>query len=138
MNPNKLPHDWLTLSCFTENATMKFKCHWIVWSISSELVLKSLFLFTLFLFHVLTQYSKLLTYDTHTNVTSSLNNSPTFIWKNHRLPNDIPGPGKMFLVNFLFLKLCVCFLIRRVNSIVYVISLCFLFYLLSELYFLRL
>lgn len=128
MNPPKLPHGWLTLSCFTENATMKSRCPWTGWSLSSELVLKSLFLFILLLFHVLTQYTVLLTYDTHTNVTNPMNNSPAFIWKNRKLPNDTPDQGKISLVNFLFLKLCV-------YVFFYATSLCFLFclfYLLSE------
>uniref|UniRef100_A0A8C6QNJ0 Guanylate cyclase n=1 Tax=Nannospalax galili TaxID=1026970 RepID=A0A8C6QNJ0_NANGA len=39
------------------------------------------------------KYEVLLAYDTHTNRTIPVATSPTFIWKNHRLPNDIPGLG---------------------------------------------
>ncbi|KAK1341356.1 hypothetical protein QTO34_017762 [Cnephaeus nilssonii] len=48
------------------------------------------------------KYSVLLTYDTHTNVTNPVNNSPTFIWKNQRLPDDIPGRGPQILMIAVF------------------------------------
>ena len=87
---------------------------------------KCLFLFTHLLFHALTQYKVLLTYDTRVNQTSPVDKSPTFIWKNHKLPNDIPGRGKRSFMNFLSLKL----FWRRVHSMVYAISLWFCFVLL--------
>ncbi|XP_057557208.1 guanylyl cyclase C isoform X4 [Hippopotamus amphibius kiboko] len=37
------------------------------------------------------KYKVLLTYDTRVNQTNPVDKNPTFIWKNHKLPNDIPG-----------------------------------------------
>ncbi|XP_036720563.1 heat-stable enterotoxin receptor isoform X1 [Balaenoptera musculus] len=37
------------------------------------------------------KYKVLLTYDTRKNQTNPVDKSPTFIWKNHKLPNDITG-----------------------------------------------
>ncbi|XP_019498821.1 PREDICTED: heat-stable enterotoxin receptor [Hipposideros armiger] len=70
------------------------------WSISSDLVLKCLFLFIL-LFHVWTQYHILLTYDR--NETDCVDKNPTFIWK-QKLPNDVPGqdPGPQVLMIAVF------------------------------------
>ena len=56
-------------------------------------------------FHAPTQYKVLLTYDTRKNQTNPVDKSPTFIWKNHKLPNDVTGGGKISFVKFLFLKL---------------------------------
>ncbi|XP_069867749.1 guanylyl cyclase C [Dipodomys merriami] len=39
------------------------------------------------------KYKLLLTYDTHLNRTHAEDASPSFLWKNHRLPNDVPGLG---------------------------------------------
>ncbi|EQB78962.1 heat-stable enterotoxin receptor precursor [Camelus ferus] len=44
------------------------------------------------------KYNVLLTYDTRINKTNPVDMSPTFIWKNHKLPNDIPGRGPQILV----------------------------------------
>lgn len=49
-----------------------------------------------------TQYKVLLTYDTRVNQTSPVDKSPTFIWKNHKLPNDIPGQGPQMLMIAVF------------------------------------
>ncbi|XP_059742099.1 guanylyl cyclase C isoform X3 [Bos taurus] len=46
------------------------------------------------------KYKVLLTYDTRVNQTSPVDKSPTFIWKNHKLPNDIPGQGVLPSVVF--------------------------------------
>ncbi|XP_061273739.1 guanylyl cyclase C isoform X3 [Bos javanicus] len=46
------------------------------------------------------KYKVLLTYDTRVNQTSPVDKSPTFIWKNHKLPNDIPGQGTLPSVVF--------------------------------------
>nr|XP_004671907.1 heat-stable enterotoxin receptor [Jaculus jaculus] len=48
------------------------------------------------------KYKVLLAYDTHTNRTIPVDMSPTFIWKNHRLPNDIPGLGPQVLMIAVF------------------------------------
>lgn len=71
-------------------------------TISSEVVLKCLFLFILLLFHALTQYKVLLKYDTHVNKTTPEVDNPMFIWMNHRLPSDIPGQGKISSSEFGF------------------------------------
>nr|8GHP_A Chain A, Guanylyl cyclase C [Homo sapiens] len=39
------------------------------------------------------KYKVLLTYDTHVNKTYPVDMSPTFTWKNSKLPNDITGRG---------------------------------------------
>ncbi|XP_075430078.1 guanylyl cyclase C isoform X2 [Ascaphus truei] len=43
------------------------------------------------------QYAELLHFDTSTNKTLVLDSSPSFIWKNHRLPSDVPGSGPNIL-----------------------------------------
>ncbi|XP_005379051.1 PREDICTED: heat-stable enterotoxin receptor isoform X1 [Chinchilla lanigera] len=48
------------------------------------------------------KYKPLLTYDTHKNHTTPMDVSPTFIWKNHKLPNDIPGRGPQILMIAVF------------------------------------
>ena len=48
-----------------------------------------------------TQYKVLMKYDTHKNKTIPVAENPNFIWKNHKLPNDVPGLGKRFLLSFL-------------------------------------
>ncbi|XP_043297176.1 heat-stable enterotoxin receptor isoform X2 [Cervus elaphus] len=48
------------------------------------------------------KYEVLLTYDTRVNQTSPVAKSPTFIWKNHKLPNDIPGRGPQILMIAVF------------------------------------
>ncbi|XP_008070068.1 heat-stable enterotoxin receptor [Carlito syrichta] len=48
------------------------------------------------------QYKVLLTYDTHNNKTHPVATTPTFIWKNHKLPNDIPGRGPQILMIAVF------------------------------------
>ncbi|XP_008577320.1 PREDICTED: heat-stable enterotoxin receptor, partial [Galeopterus variegatus] len=47
-------------------------------------------------------YKILLTYDTHVNMTDPVDMSPTFIWKSHKLPNDIPGLGPHILMIAVF------------------------------------
>ncbi|XP_036152497.1 heat-stable enterotoxin receptor isoform X1 [Myotis myotis] len=48
------------------------------------------------------KYNVLLTYDTHTNVTNPVNDSPAFIWKNRKLPNDTPDRGPQILMIAVF------------------------------------
>ncbi|XP_014646800.1 PREDICTED: heat-stable enterotoxin receptor [Ceratotherium simum simum] len=48
------------------------------------------------------KYKVLLTYDTHVNGTTSVDLSPTFTWKNHKLPDDIPGQGPQVLMIAVF------------------------------------
>eukprot|EP00069_Balaena_mysticetus_P016604 bmy_01963T0 len=48
------------------------------------------------------KYKVLLTYDTRINQTNPVDKSPTFIWKNHKLPNDIPGVGPQILMIAVF------------------------------------
>ncbi|XP_061062486.1 guanylyl cyclase C [Eubalaena glacialis] len=48
------------------------------------------------------KYKVLLTYDTRINQTNPVDKSPTFIWKNHKLPNDIPGGGPQILMIAVF------------------------------------
>ncbi|XP_077026273.1 guanylyl cyclase C isoform X3 [Tamandua tetradactyla] len=48
------------------------------------------------------KYKVLLTYDTKKNTSSPEDMSPTFIWKNHKLPNDIPGQGPQVLMIAVF------------------------------------
>lgn len=67
----------------------------------SEVILKCLFLFTHLLFHALTQYKVLLTYDTRVNQTSPVIRAPHSSGRTNKLPNDIPGRGKRSFMNFL-------------------------------------
>ncbi|XP_063797598.1 guanylyl cyclase C [Pseudophryne corroboree] len=39
------------------------------------------------------KYTELLQFDTSKNVTTVIDFRPNFIWKNHRLPSDVPGSG---------------------------------------------
>ncbi|KAL2776802.1 heat-stable enterotoxin receptor precursor [Daubentonia madagascariensis] len=48
------------------------------------------------------KYKVLLTYDTHVNKTNPVDMSPTFIWKNSKLPNDVPGRGPPILLIAVF------------------------------------
>ncbi|KAM8779846.1 guanylyl cyclase C isoform 2-T2 [Rhynchonycteris naso] len=48
------------------------------------------------------KYKLLLTYDTHENITKPVDMRPTFIWKNHKLPDDIPGQGPQILMIAVF------------------------------------
>uniref|UniRef100_A0A667HQN3 Guanylate cyclase n=1 Tax=Lynx canadensis TaxID=61383 RepID=A0A667HQN3_LYNCA len=52
--------------------------------------------------YTLQKYNVLLTYDTHVNRTTPKEETPTFIWKNHKLPNDIPGEGPQALLIAVF------------------------------------
>ncbi|NP_001166430.1 guanylyl cyclase C precursor [Cavia porcellus] len=44
------------------------------------------------------KFKPLLFYDTRINQTTPIDTHPTFIWKNHRLPHDIPGLGPHILL----------------------------------------
>lgn len=66
------------------------------------------------------KYKPLLTYDTQTNRTKPEDMSPAFIWKNHKLPNDIPSLGPHILMIAVFtltgtmiLLLFIAFLVLR-------------------------
>uniref|UniRef100_A0A8D2GS00 Guanylate cyclase n=1 Tax=Urocitellus parryii TaxID=9999 RepID=A0A8D2GS00_UROPR len=48
------------------------------------------------------KYKILLTYDTHTNSTTTEETRPSFVWRNHKLPNDIPGRGPQILMIAVF------------------------------------
>ncbi|XP_006888490.1 PREDICTED: heat-stable enterotoxin receptor [Elephantulus edwardii] len=48
------------------------------------------------------KYKILLSYDTRKNSTKEVDVSPTFIWKNHKLPNDIPDRGPQILMIAVF------------------------------------
>ncbi|XP_004592636.2 guanylyl cyclase C [Ochotona princeps] len=48
------------------------------------------------------KFKVLLTYDTHMNSTTPVDMSPTFVWKNHKLPNDIPGRGPQIMLIAIF------------------------------------
>uniref|UniRef100_A0A287D024 Guanylate cyclase n=1 Tax=Ictidomys tridecemlineatus TaxID=43179 RepID=A0A287D024_ICTTR len=48
------------------------------------------------------KYKILLTYDTHTNSTTAEDTRPSFVWRNHKLPNDIPGRGPQILMIAVF------------------------------------
>ncbi|ELV10129.1 Heat-stable enterotoxin receptor [Tupaia chinensis] len=48
------------------------------------------------------KYKTLLTYNTHLNTSTTVDSSPTFTWKNHKLPNDIPGGGPQVLMIAVF------------------------------------
>ncbi|XP_015996027.2 heat-stable enterotoxin receptor [Rousettus aegyptiacus] len=48
------------------------------------------------------KYKCLLTYDTRTNSTKPEDTSPTFIWKNHKLPRDISDQGPQILMIAVF------------------------------------
>ncbi|XP_015353675.1 guanylyl cyclase C [Marmota marmota marmota] len=48
------------------------------------------------------KYKILLTYDTHTNSTTTEDMYPTFVWRNRKLPNDIPGRGPQILMIAVF------------------------------------
>ncbi|XP_007196220.1 guanylyl cyclase C isoform X1 [Balaenoptera acutorostrata] len=48
------------------------------------------------------KYKVLLTYDTRKNQTNPVDKSPTFIWKNHKLPNDVTGGDPPILMIAVF------------------------------------
>ncbi|XP_053326253.1 guanylyl cyclase C, partial [Spea bombifrons] len=48
------------------------------------------------------KYSELLMFDTSTNSTTVIDSSPSFIWKNHKLPSDVPGSGPHILTIAIF------------------------------------
>ncbi|EMP31872.1 heat-stable enterotoxin receptor [Chelonia mydas] len=48
------------------------------------------------------QFQPLLRYDTHQNKTESMTTSPSFRWKNRKLPNDIPSAGPHILTIAVF------------------------------------
>ncbi|XP_058138809.1 guanylyl cyclase C [Dasypus novemcinctus] len=48
------------------------------------------------------KYEVLLTYSTHKNKTDPVARSPTFVWKDHKLPHDIPGQGPQVLMIAVF------------------------------------
>ncbi|XP_037702246.1 heat-stable enterotoxin receptor isoform X2 [Choloepus didactylus] len=48
------------------------------------------------------KYTVLLNYTTHENKTYPEDKSPTFIWRNHKLPNDIPSQGPQALMIAVF------------------------------------
>uniref|UniRef100_H0XAQ1 Guanylate cyclase n=1 Tax=Otolemur garnettii TaxID=30611 RepID=H0XAQ1_OTOGA len=48
------------------------------------------------------KYIPLLKFDTHVNKTFPMDSNPTFIWKNHKLPNDVPGQGPQVLLIAVF------------------------------------
>ncbi|KAG8436461.1 hypothetical protein GDO86_007523 [Hymenochirus boettgeri] len=55
-------------------------------------------------------YTELLQFDTRTNGTTILDDSPSFIWKNHRLPSDVPESGKFSLIKIIVIVVFVDFL----------------------------
>ncbi|XP_074919734.1 guanylyl cyclase C-like [Chelonoidis abingdonii] len=48
------------------------------------------------------QFQTLLQYDTHQNETKPMTTSPSFIWRNQKLPNDIPSTGPHILTIAVF------------------------------------
>ncbi|CAO2607011.1 Guanylyl cyclase C [Lemmus lemmus] len=48
------------------------------------------------------KYEILMKYDTHENKTIPVAMNPNFIWKDHRLPNDVPGLGPQILMIAVF------------------------------------
>lgn len=48
------------------------------------------------------KYKVLMKYDTHKNKTIPVAENPNFIWKNHKLPNDVPGLGPQILMIAVF------------------------------------
>ncbi|XP_069347304.1 guanylyl cyclase C [Eulemur rufifrons] len=48
------------------------------------------------------KYTVLLTYDTHENETTPVDLSPTFVWKNSKLPSDVSGQGPQILLIAVF------------------------------------
>ncbi|XP_004693313.1 PREDICTED: heat-stable enterotoxin receptor [Condylura cristata] len=66
------------------------------------------------------KYEVLLKYATHLNMTFWVETNPTFIWKNQKLPNDIPGQGPQILMiavftltGFVILLLLIALLVLR-------------------------
>ncbi|KAG8513796.1 Heat-stable enterotoxin receptor, partial [Galemys pyrenaicus] len=66
------------------------------------------------------KYKMLLEYETHMNRTVKVDVSPSFIWKNHKLPNDISGRGPQALMiavftltGFVVLLLIIALLVLR-------------------------
>uniref|UniRef100_A0A8C8RAD1 Guanylate cyclase n=1 Tax=Pelusios castaneus TaxID=367368 RepID=A0A8C8RAD1_9SAUR len=53
-------------------------------------------------FFTLPQFQTLLKYDTHQNKTEVITTRPSFIWKNQKLPYDIPGTGPHILTIAVF------------------------------------
>ncbi|XP_055466578.1 guanylyl cyclase C [Psammomys obesus] len=48
------------------------------------------------------KYEILMAYDTHKNKTIPMATNPNFVWKNHKLPNDVPGLGPQILMIAVF------------------------------------
>ncbi|KAM4652039.1 guanylyl cyclase C [Discoglossus pictus] len=48
------------------------------------------------------KFAELIWFDTSTNLTTVMDHSPSFIWKNHRLPSDVPGSGPHILTIAIF------------------------------------
>ncbi|KAM9671733.1 guanylyl cyclase C [Trichechus inunguis] len=64
------------------------------------------------------KYKVLLTYDTRANSTQAVDMSPTFIWKNHQLPNDIPGQGPQILIIAVFTLAVTMILVPSIGFLV--------------------
>ncbi|XP_044158338.1 heat-stable enterotoxin receptor [Bufo gargarizans] len=64
-------------------------------------------------------YTEFLQFDTRTNGTSILDNAPSFVWKNHRLPSDVPGSGPNIMTIAVFALTITIILILIIALIVF-------------------
>ncbi|KAM4722836.1 guanylyl cyclase C [Rhinophrynus dorsalis] len=65
------------------------------------------------------QYTELLQFDTSTNLTTVIDNSPSFIWKNHRLPSDLPQTGPQILTIAVFTLTIAVILVLIISLLVF-------------------
>ncbi|XP_050181248.1 guanylyl cyclase C [Myiozetetes cayanensis] len=63
-------------------------------------------------------FKPLLYFNTHNNKTHKATNSPDFIWKNHRLPSDIPGTGPHILTIAVFTLTGIVILVLIISLVI--------------------
>ncbi|XP_041445057.1 guanylate cyclase 2C L homeolog isoform X1 [Xenopus laevis] len=64
-------------------------------------------------------YTELIQFDTSTNQTTVMDTSPNFIWKNHRLPSDVPQSGPHILTIAVFTLIVVVILVLIIGLLVF-------------------
>ncbi|NXM08435.1 GUC2C protein, partial [Tyrannus savana] len=63
-------------------------------------------------------FKPLLYFNTHNNKTYKATNSPDFIWKNHKLPSDIPGTGPHILTIAVFTLTGIVILVLIISLVI--------------------
>ncbi|KAJ7397244.1 hypothetical protein BTVI_137549 [Pitangus sulphuratus] len=63
-------------------------------------------------------FKPLLYFNTHNNKTHKATNSPDFIWKNHKLPSDIPGTGPHILTIAVFTLTGIVILVLIISLVI--------------------